>query len=243
MNIAFPALLIFLFVLPGFVFNLAFFKTDNTPLNYIPLTHKAIVSFVVTIILHTIWLLCVCYLLHLYIDLDLILVLIAGVQGVKYSEAITSITAHELISTAMYLITMYAFAYALGKSLRLGIRYFKLDEKYGLFRIDSPWYYLFSGYDWENGEPDGVRIAATSEIAGRGYLYIGWLDKFYLDNAGNIERLILTSTVRREIKKDKKVADENAERFYRIEGDYFVLKYAEIKSLNVQFFKIEEISK
>lgn len=243
MNIAFPALLIFLFVLPGFVFNLAFFKTDNTTLHYIPLTHKAIMSFVVTIMLHTIWLLVLCYLLHLYIDLDLILVLIAGVQGAKYSDAVTSITAHELISSAIYLLSMYVLAYVLGKSLRLMIRYFKLDEKYGIFRIDSPWYYLFSGYDWQNGEPDGVRIAATAEIAGRGYLYVGWLDKFYLDNTGNIERLILTSAVRREIKKDKKMVDEAAERFYRIEGDYFVLKYAEIKSLNVQFFKIEEISK
>lgn len=243
MNIAFPALLIFLFVLPGFVFNLAFYETDNTPLNYIPLTHKAIVSFVVTIVLHTVWLLIICYFLHLSVDLDLILILIAGVQGSKYAETITSITTHDLVAAAIYLISMYAWAYVLGKSLRWFIRYGKLDEKYSLFRIDSPWYYLFSGYDWEDGTPDGVRIAATSEIAGKGYLYVGWLDKFYLDNAGNIERLVLTSAARREIKQDKKTTDGTKERFYHIDGDYFVLKYSEIKSLNVQFFKIEEINK
>jgi hypothetical protein len=53
MNIAFPALLIFLLILPGLVFNSSFYKIENTPLTYIPFTSKTIISSVVTIILHT----------------------------------------------------------------------------------------------------------------------------------------------------------------------------------------------
>jgi len=41
MNFAFPVILIFLFILPGFIFNFAFYKTENTTLKDISFSHKA----------------------------------------------------------------------------------------------------------------------------------------------------------------------------------------------------------
>ncbi len=42
------------------------------------------------------------------------------------------------------------------------------------------------------------------------------------------------------MEKDKKTQEDNlADRFYPIDGHYFVLKYLEIKSLNIQFIKLE----
>lgn len=240
MNVALPAFLIFLFILPGLIFNLSFYNTENTPLRYVSLTHKAIISSAITIISHTIWLVLIIYFFHYQIDIHLLLLLVAGVQGEKFASAISEVTTNEIIITSYYLLSMYVITYVAGISLRWIIRYFRLDEQFSFLRIDSPWYYLFTGSDWKDGKPDGVSIAAIVEIGGKGYLYVGWLENFYLDSQGNIDRLVLTSVMRREINHDKKSPDTNNERFYSIDGDYFVLKYTEVKSLNVQFIKLEE---
>lgn len=244
MNVAFPALLIFLLVLPGLIFNLAFYQTENAPLKYISLTHKAFVCSAFAILLHAIWLYLIVYLFLYNVNVDLILILLSGAKDSKFSSAIATITTHEVFISAIYLISLYLGSYLLGISLRWCIRRFQL-EKFNIFRIDSPWYYLFTGYDWKDGKPAGVRIAAIVEIAGKGYLYVGWLDKFYLDNNGSIDRLILTGAMRREIEKDKKIpeSDSLVGRFYPIDGHYFVLKYSEAKSLNVQFIQLEELKK
>lgn len=49
MNIAFPALLIFLLILPGLLFNLSFYSFENTSPQAIPITHKTIVAAIANI--------------------------------------------------------------------------------------------------------------------------------------------------------------------------------------------------
>lgn len=173
-----------------------------------------------------------------------LLTLISGAQGALYANAIAAISFGKIIGTAIYLLTMYIAAYALGKFLRWIIKRFKFDKNIKTLRLDSPWYYLFTGYDWDEGKPDGVIITAAVEFAGKGYLYMGYLDNFFLDAEGNIDRLVLTSAWRRPIENDKGKESENnpedMDRFYSIDGHYFVLKYCEIKTLNVQFIKLEE---
>lgn len=245
MNIAFPALLIFLLILPGLIFNGAFYNIENTPLTYIPFTNKTILSSIATLILHGLGLGVIVSVLHHPLNLPLWLILISGGQGQAYSLAVASVTTQQLFFSVIYLLMIYLLAYLCGKGLRGLISYFEWD-RYPIFEIDSSWYYLFKGYDWEDGTPDGVQIAATIEMGGQCFLYVGILEKFFLNSLGNIDRLILTSAMRRPIEKDKNhktlSEEEFSQRFYSIDGDYFVLRYSEVKNLNVQFIKIEEIS-
>ncbi len=194
MNIAFPAFLLFLLILPGLIFNLTLYKIEDTPLlNYVSLTSKAIVSLIFAVILHFVWVLLFIYLFHYHINSALILILVSGAGDNQFPSVISSITNHELFIFIIYFVSLCLISHFLGMGVRGVIRYLKLEK---IFRIDSPWYYLFTGYDWQDGKPDGVRIAAIVEIGGKGYLYIGWLDKFYLDSNGNINQLVLTSTMR-----------------------------------------------
>lgn len=239
MNLAFPALLVFLLAIPGFIFNIGFYQTENTPLKYISLTSKTIVCSAFAVSLHALWLYLATHFFHFTVNTHLVLTLISGIEDAQFSSAISSITTHEVLVSFTYLISLYIASYLLAITLRKMIRFLRL-ERFDFCRIDSPWYYLFTGYDWKDGKPDGVRIAAVAEIAGKGYLYIGWLDKFYLDNSGNVDRFVLTGAMRRKIEKDKKNGETHlTERFYPIDGHYFVLKYSEIKSLNIQFLKLE----
>jgi hypothetical protein len=129
MNIALPALLIFLFILPGFIFNLAFYRTENTPLNFIPLTHKAIISSIVTLLLHIIWLVIITLVLSYKINFELLLILISGLQNESFSSATNSITTHNLFCLFIYLLSIYLSAYFIGLFFRWCIKHFKLDKR------------------------------------------------------------------------------------------------------------------
>lgn len=240
MNIAFSTLLIFLFVLPGLFFTLAFYNTDNKPLHYISLTHKAAVSFFITFLSHVFWLFILVQGLNYQINYTAFFALISGAQNSLYTSAIKSIDYSELIQVIIYLLVVYIFAFSIGKFIRYIIRKLKLDKRFDILRLDSPWYYLFTGYDWEEGKPDGVMISACVDFGGQAYLYQGYLDRFFLDEDGNIDRLILTGAERRKIENDKNNSTDQEinPRFYLIDGHYFVLKYSEIKNLNVQFIKV-----
>jgi len=222
------ALLIILLLLPGFIFSLAYYNSDTVSLN-ISLTHKTIASLFITVLLHAIGLFFLVILQGKVIDFDSILLLVSGTQVQAFS-----ISNHAILDTVRYCMCLYIAAYMGGFSLRWGIKKYNLD-RFPIFRIDNPWYYLFKGFNWIDGMPDGVKIAATMEIAGSSYLYVGLLDNFFLDREGNIDRLVLVSASRRTLQNDKGIVEES-DRFYPIDGHYFVLKYHEVKNLNIEYF-------
>jgi hypothetical protein len=73
-------------------------------------------------------------------------------------------------------------------------------------------------------------------VAGDAFLYTGILDEFFVDLEGQPDRLVLQGVSRRPLTLDKisPEGSQQAERFYRIDGDYFVLRYRETITLNVQ---------
>ncbi|MCG7964046.1 MAG: hypothetical protein N0E54_15205, partial [Candidatus Thiodiazotropha taylori] len=117
------------------------------------------------------------------------------------------------------------------------------------FRFDTPWFYLLKGFNDEGDEADFVKLAVTVKQVEATYLYYGILEDFYLTDSGNLDRIILSSVVRRQLVADDASADqENAEqpgeahRFYEISGDRLVFKYKDITSLNIEYYKIIENS-
>jgi len=88
-------------------------------------------------------------------------------------------------------------------------------------------------------------ISAIIEVAKDAVLYVGVLDDFFFDSDGKLDRLILQSVARRPLSADKsKSATEigsTDERFYDIDGDSFVLRYEDVKTLNVQYVKLTAV--
>lgn len=175
------ALLIILFFLPGFIFNLAYYNSETIPLN-ISLTHKAIASLFITLILHTASLTFLIYFLDEKINLNFFLMLLSELNAEKLS-VINLVTNYTIELAVIYLICVYAIAFMLGIFFRWSIKKYKLDQ-YSFLKIDNHWYYLFTGC---NGKvkPDGVKIAAILEIGGYSYLYQENLSKEYTIMANN----------------------------------------------------------
>ena len=76
------------------------------------------------------------------------------------------------------------------------------------------------------------------------YLYTGVLDDYEVNEDGQLDRLLLVQAQRRTLGSDREYDAENDKyledktRFYPIAGDVFVLRYEEIKTLNVSYLAL-----
>ena len=111
-----------------------------------------------------------------------------------------------------------------------------------LFRLRSQWYYLFKGYDTDNGKLPDLIYVATLVNLDEPYLFRGVLENFQLDSNGDLESITLSTTSRRKLSQDRgEGCDGDNPSFYSIDGDYFVLRYSEIVTLN-GFYIFAEVS-
>ncbi len=82
------------------------------------------------------------------------------------------------------------------------------------------------------------------------YIYKGLLEDYSLNSKGEIETLILSSAARTltgqlstEHSNSPKLTNEiiSLDSFHSIDGDYFILKYAEIVNLNIFFITVADL--
>lgn len=104
---------------------------------------------------------------------------------------------------AGYFGTQFVAAYGLPKVIRLLITKHRLDRFdapfSSLFRFNrAPWYYLLSGADFSKEDvPDLIAISAVVDVAGEPTLFLGYLDDYFIDAEGKLDRLVLEVVQRR----------------------------------------------
>lgn len=182
----------------------------------------------------------------------LLTLLTATSKDQSQSDAI-AIVARDSQWIASYFATIFVASFTISSFSRYVISRFRLDRAASqlspLFRFHhAPWYYLLTGADFEKKvEPDFIVISAIVNVAGEGVLYTGVLSEFFANSDGQLDRLILRDVMRRPISKDKATVDitlssNSDSRFYPIDGDYFVLRYEEAITLNVEYVRLVEPS-
>lgn len=249
MNVALPALVIFLLVLPGFVFRSRFKRAERTALDYAPFGRVVAEAVLWAGLLHGLWLLGSWVFLSERVRFELLLGLLSSSPATQ-SAAIGSVGALAG-PVARYFGTLLAASFLAPTLLRALITWQRLDRLgHWLAPVarfhDAPWYYLLTGADFERAElPDLIKVAAIVDVAGQPVLYQGFLEDFYFTPDGALDRLVLQGVGRRPLGGDKSLdalpGDPAAEeRFYPVEGDYFVLRYAEAITLNIQYLRLEE---
>ncbi|MDG2526510.1 hypothetical protein P6166_14230 [Stenotrophomonas sp. HITSZ_GD] len=247
MNVALPALIVFLIVLPGFIARSQIKLAESEKLDYSPFGAIVVEGLVWAAALHAIWLLA-CALAHRYLDLGLLLGLLSSSPALQ-SEAVAAAQS-EAAQIAWYFGTQLLAAVVATPILRWQItrhRWDRSDSRLAwLFRFRrAPWYYLLSGADFAKEDvPDLISVAAVINVAGEPVLYVGTLEDYYFDSDGKLDRLVLEGVERRPLSADKSLDKEahepEAARFYRIEGDYFVIRYEEVISLNVRYIRLAD---
>jgi hypothetical protein len=258
-NVAFSALLVFLLLLPGFLFRTYFKRAEKVVLDVKPFGQAAIDAFLAAIVLDTFWYWLAVFVTGRRVDFAALLTLIAGEKSAELESAIAKL-ATDPWHPGLFFGSLYAFAILAAFLLRRAVTRWRLDRRgaplANFLRFDTPWYYLFTGYDREIA-PNGVAIGAVVSLGGTAYLYTGVLVEYFLDDQGQLNRLVLASAARRPLSEDASQDDDAltewvavdeplaetipsaSERFYPIEGDYFVLRYSEVLTLNVRYLDLE----
>lgn len=246
MNLALPAVVIFALLLPGFIFRSRLKRVERTSLDYSPFGTVVAEAVFFAACLHALWLIAAALLLGLRLDLAILLSLLA--PSPAPTEAIRSIAAHPAW-LEVYFATLLAAAYGLPTLLRRGVTRWRLD-RWGHWMSpaarfhEAPWYYLLTGADFPADElPDYIRVTAVVDVGKGAVLYRGTLEEWFVNpDDGQLDRIVLSAASRRPFERDKPLEESTEEplRFYPIDGDYFVLRYAHMLSLNVQYVRITE---
>lgn len=247
MNVALPALVVFLCLLPGFIFRSRLKRVESTSLDYSPFGRIVSEGVLWAGVLHAVWI-ALCPAFGDVADLSIALKLLSSNLDV-HGKALNAV-ATQIPRIASYFVSLYAGAYVVPSVVRWLITKYRLDRYDGdwswLFRFnDAPWYYLLTGADFdEDDEPDFIEATAIVNVAGEPYLFKGVLDRFYFKSDGTLDRLVLENTTRRKLNEDKgprrrrsaALADAG---FSAIEGDSFVIQYDQVVTLNIQYKKID----
>ena len=253
MNFAFPALLIVVLLLPGFLFRYWYRKGAwEYPIHVESFSEGVFKGVVAAAALHAAWI-CGARFVGQIIDFHAVLVLLSGATGQELNQALYAVTDHPG-KVFLYFFSLYVASPLTGWACHTLVRNFRLDHKFSFLRFDNDWHYVLSGEFLNfpdrkpplNSEIAFVQVSLVTEIGGDPFLITGSLEEFFFDREGRLDRLVLADTYRRPLGKDR---DEGVEqkalakdaRFYRIQGNYFVVPYAEVRNLNVGYWTLTKV--
>lgn len=246
MNIALPALVVFLVLLPGFIARSRIKHVEKLSLDYSPFGQVVSEAILWAGGMHVLWI----WLTGLFAPMDFnadIALKLLGANPRAQAKALEAVAEHTQWITA-YFGSLLLVAYLAPTAVRWLITRHRLDRINSplskLFRFSrAPWYYLLSGADFEEDDsPDFIAVSSIVNVAGQAYLYTGILDGYFIDHEGNLDRLILQEVMRRPMVDDKTpdTLGRELDRFYPIDGDYFVLRYSEAITLNIEYIKLTQ---
>ncbi|MEK6748895.1 MAG: hypothetical protein AABY83_06775 [Pseudomonadota bacterium] len=243
MNIALPAFLIFLLVLPGSIFRASFHRAERTSLDFKPFASQTATSIIYAIFLHLFWSAITTAILNPFnisVDYTALLELLIGSKD-DHSLIATHVAEYPSL-IAIYYLSLSLFAFWFGIGIRAYVEKNQWDRRgpfESIFKFDTPWFYLFTGLtDNDSKNFDGVYLTAIVNVDGGSYLYQGALFEYEVDQEGNLDRVLLKRTFRRKLEEDN--SNDSNTKWSPIEGDYFVLRYSEIVTLNIMYAKLTQ---
>lgn len=246
MNVALPALVIFVLLLPGFALRTRYKRVERTSLDYSPFGQVVTEGIAWAAFLHAVWLAGAYLLFDQRLRTDVLIGLL-GSDSASQGAAMRYLRATDTW-IAVYFGTLYVAALTAGGMARAAITRFRLDQRDSKlafwFRFSqAPWYYLLTAADLPDSEkPDLILASAIVQAGKDAYLYSGVVEYYYVSEEGQLDRLVLSGAGRRRLDADKASADQpRDERFYPIDGDFLVLRYEEVVTLNIQYVRLEEV--
>jgi len=252
MEFAVSAIFLIVLLLPGFILQTAYTKGFwrwNSPTSNHSLSEQIPAGIVLAGVLHVVWCAIAVALGH-QINLQAIFMLLTGTYG--HDEAHFDAAVSELTNNAsritFYFASLYLFAASIGYLLHFAVRRLRLDKTTRIFRFNNHWFYLLSGEIAQfadspiqiDDEIDGLWLTTVVHHSDADYVYKGVVTDFFYDREGNLDRVYLTVAARRKLADDRQGEEigsaESESRYYPIEGDYLVLRYAEMSTINIDYF-------
>ncbi len=244
MNLALGFIVLFLIALPGIVFRVTYL---SSPYSRRKINTTAIdeifSSLIPAFAVHSVCLLLLIYCGHRKIQFNFLFTLLTGNNSRSLDiDAINNF----LPGFVTYLVVNVIINFFIAWIARLIVIKYRLDKLFPILRIYNHWYNILK----PNAQVS-VWLDLLVSTQDGDMLYRGFLDEFYLDQ-GNIEELHLTRVRRRKLSLEGVYAAAESgqdfseresstfdSRYYFIEGEQFVIKYAEVKNINITYYSLE----
>lgn len=237
MNIALSAFLLLALIIPGFIFLNAYDRKENTAIERKPFDVSSAMALFFSILIHLL-LITVASWLGYAVNYELVIKLLTG-------SSLSQAGIEELVDSVplitFYFLSAYSAPFFLGKGAQAAM--FRMNPyKNSAFSFDTPWYYELKGKLSQTNNAQIIKLSCLQDLQDGSYLYYGYLEDFYLTRDGQLDRLILSDVLRRRIDRDQEHDQQSqASRFYAIKGERVVLKYEEIKNINIEYIYLTKI--
>jgi hypothetical protein len=252
MEFAVSAILLLVLLLPGFILQSAYTKGFwrwNSPTSTRSLTEQVPAAVVLSPLLHGVWSAASAR-FGVPIDLQAVAMLLLGNYGhedARFDAAISAVTNHPY-RILSYFASLYIVSACLGYFSHFLVRKTRLDRTTRVLRFNNQWYYLLTGEITEFKESrsnsvavSGVWLMTVVHHEKEDWLYIGYIQDFFFDKSGDLDRVLLTDVARRKFAEDLAPEDPaDDERYYEIEGDYFLLRYSEMSTINLDYIFVSK---
>lgn len=143
MNVALPALIVFLLVLPGFIFRDRFKRTERTVLDYAPFGRVVAEGVIWAAVLHAVWLVCAWAFRDQFFRLDILMGLLSA-NPIAQTQAIVALDSRAAW-VAEYFASLLLASILVPTCMRWLITKGRLDRfDHWLAPVvrfnDAPWY-------------------------------------------------------------------------------------------------------
>jgi hypothetical protein len=240
MNIALSAVIISILLIPPVVFYLSLYiGRYPRAIPKFSLFEGILACAVVSLLIHAIAI----TFIGAEIRFDILMKVLGGdlkdvestVKNPELKAAVTDFATYN----AVLLFTMIV----LGRLVRLLLLRTGLHSRNEIFALYNKWWYFFNGNFADIENHDLVFIDATLDTKDGTVIYSGFLSSFET-RGGELDRIYLRDTVRREFKKyaadhPNQLVNETGDPI-PVPGGTFLLKYASVLTLNANFIVIQE---
>ncbi|WP_175947043.1 hypothetical protein [Burkholderia pyrrocinia] len=256
MNVAFPAIFLFLLLSPGIVFHRHYQPREVRAADMSPFGTTVVTVAIASLVFNIVTMAAATHFCHYEFRLGQIVRLLVDGRLANNDPDLATLF-HRLdqhpTEPLWFFIVSNVLAGATAALWRVLVVWLRLDHPsfpfYTRLRPPAPWHYLFSGVDVVDFTPDAVVVAALVPLKESTYVFTGLLRDYELTDKGELDRIVISQAARRRLEDDRKtdngtsrLSPENFDRFYWIEGDTLVLRASEFTTLNIKFLVLEPLN-
>lgn len=244
MNLALNTIVLFIFfIIPGLVFR-RFYYTGEFSQQYFKsepfqVFSVAIIPAFIFQCLCILFFNCVC---KWNINFETFAALITGEKQELMSAIISA--GKEIDKILIYNFNLWVWAALLGFGSKVLVRKLKWDRKYRILRFQNNWHYILRGeiVDFpetiQPSQADAIDFSVIDvlvETDDGTFIYSGILDDYHLNReSSGLEYLYLTYTRRKKY-------GGKAAKWKNIPGDYFIIPFEKVITLNISYYSMEEL--
>jgi hypothetical protein len=253
MSLAIGFLIVFLLAVPGIIFRVTYLSSPYSKRNINTTTLEEIYSSLIPAFIFHSLSVTVLAALGYQINYQFIFNLLIGSNTAKDINKLNEYLSPFLVYMSINMLLNFLCALVLRKIV---LRY-NLYKKYPPLSIYNKWYDILKP---KKGDVS-VWLDVVLESRNDMLIYRGFLTDFWLDKDGGIKELHMEDVRRRVLSQDEKneiapaavpinqaggttavdpdAAEEIDERYYYIPGERFIIKYQDVRNMNITYYAEE----